>query len=76
MTLVGVQQDFEKAYFWLSLAASAPGYSDKGDSYARENLLPPIISARDEAARHLTRSKLLQVEEQTARFLTTHPKSF
>lgn len=66
---LGVPQDYEKAYFWLSLAASA--YSERDG-----NLRSEVVSARDYAARHLTRTKLLEVQEQTAQFITKHPKSF
>jgi tetratricopeptide (TPR) repeat protein len=66
---LGVPQNYEKAYFWLSLAASA--YSEKDGT-----LRPEVVAARDYAARHLTKKKLLEVQEQTARFLAKHPKSF
>lgn len=68
---LGVPRDYERAYFWLSLAAS--GYSEEreGDSLRLE-----VVSARDSAAEHLTSKKLLQVQEETVKFLATHPKSY
>jgi TPR repeat protein len=66
----GVPQDYEKAYFWLSLAASA--YSEQNEGVLRRQ----VVSARNDAARHLTKTKLIQVQEQTTQFLATHPKSF
>jgi hypothetical protein len=66
----GVPQSYEKAYFWLDLAASA--YTDE----MNHSLRFEVVSARDSAAKHLTKAKLRQVQEQTARFLATHPKSY
>jgi uncharacterized protein len=67
----GVPQSYEKAYFWLSLAASAYSEEKEGHSQRLE-----VVSARDSAAEHLTRAKLLQVQGQTVKFLVTHPKSY
>jgi uncharacterized protein len=67
----GVPRNYEKAYFWLSLAASAY-FSEGGEDHLR----PEVVSARDSAAEHLTRAKLLQVQEKTAKFLATHRKSY
>jgi hypothetical protein len=67
----GVPQSYEKAYFWLSLAASAYSEEKEGHSLRLE-----VVSARDSAAEHLTRAKLLQVQEQTLKFLARHPKSY
>jgi TPR repeat protein len=68
---LGVPRDYEKAYFWLSLAAS--GYSEEREG---NSLRLEVVSARDSSAEHLTSAKLLQVQEQTAAFLATHPKSY
>jgi len=68
---LGVPRDYEKAYFWLSLAAS--GYPEEREGHS---LRLEVVSARDSAAEHLTSAKLLQVQERTAAFLATHPKSY
>jgi TPR repeat protein len=65
----GVPQDYQRAYFWLSLASSA--YSAGTEAPLRRL----VIADRDSAAKHLTKSKLLAVQEQTQKFLSTHPKS-
>lgn len=67
---LGVPRDYEKAYFWLSLAASA--YSEQNEGGLRAE----VVSARDSAGQHLTKSDLLSAQEETLQFLAQHPKSY
>ncbi len=66
----GVPQDYRKAYFWLNLASSA--YSDKSEGSLERN----VVSARNSAAQHLTKSSLLEVQKEVEQFLLDHPQSY
>jgi TPR repeat protein len=63
----GIPQDYGEAYFWLALAAKASPTESKDHSRAE------IISARDLAARHLSKDTLLQVQNQVDGFVPSHP---
>jgi TPR repeat protein len=63
----GIPQDYGEAYFWLDLAAQASPTENKGYSRAE------IVSARDEAARHLSKDTLSEVQTQINGFVPSHP---
>lgn len=60
----GVRQDYADAYFWLTLAASGTvnGGFKKGD----------IRGWRDDAASHLTPTKLAQTQERVRKWIDEH----
>jgi hypothetical protein len=76
----GVPQDYSQAYFWLDLAAANPPRMDSGIppeaaklfGKAQKGMAQALISDRDEAASHLTRTELFQVQEQVERWVESH----
>lgn len=68
---LGVPQSYSRAYFWLDLAAA--GASPK--PLFGLNPSAGMAEERDEAASHLTRTELLQVQEQAERWFESHKSS-
>lgn len=61
----GVPQSYSQAYFWLDLAAARA---------SKQNLLKqmPVAEMRDEAASHLTRTELSNVQKRAERWFASH----
>ncbi len=57
---LGVSQNFQEAYFWISLSDVAPPIGTKGET--------------DRIAHKLTKEKLIEVQERTKSWVSTHPK--
>lgn len=65
----GVPQSYRQAYFWLDLAAARA---------SEQNLLKqmPVAEMRDQAASHLTRTELSDIQQRAERWFESHkPKA-
>jgi TPR repeat protein len=65
---LGVPQSYSRAYFWLDLAAAGPSPKPLFGL----DLSAGTAEERDEAASHLTRSELLQVQKQAEKWFESH----